>query len=306
MSTQPFPTSEIEAFVDESVGVPVEVSDRAIKICQETREFGGLSFELLKEATRLMCAVIDYRSATEGELGLARNQAVCTGLIVRMSKMMVSILKLSSDHEHGETVLVLSRCMFESSINLRYLLQQKSTPLYERFVKVGLKGERVLYDLIKSNISQRGGPMLGIEASMLTSIEATCARSGVDIGDVNARAGEWGGSLRDKLNSLGIPDSAYSVQSIASQSVHGSWSDLILNHLTSAGTGYSVNADHKQTDGKFLGPVALFALVAAIPYVDASFSSGESEPFRRRLDDLLVRLQKLEHARPGWELSSDQ
>lgn len=306
MSSQPFPTSEIEEFVNELVGVPVEVSDRVITTCQETGEFGGLSFELLKEATRLMSAVIEYRSHIQGELGLDRDQAICAGLMVRMAKTMVSILKLSSEHEHGEAALVLSRCVFESSINLRYLLQRNRASLYERFVKVGLKGERVLHDLIQSNIKQRAGVILGIEASMSASIEATCARSGVDIDDINTKAGEWGGSLRDKLNALGIPDGTYAIQSIASQSVHGSWSDLTLNHLTPVGTGYSINTDHKHTDGKYLGPTALCALAAADAYLNATFSPGESEPFLRRLEDLLDRHQRVENARPGWEPSGDQ
>ena len=305
MPTGTFSRLEIEAFIDELVGPPVEVNDRVIRTCQETGAFGGLSFDLLNETTMLMYAVSEYRSATGEDLYLTRNQAVCAGLIIRISKMMMSILKLSSGYEHGETVSVLCRCVFESSINVRYLLQQNRDALYERFVRVGLNGEKSLYDAITSNIEERGGVVLGIEASMLESINRTCQGSGVDIEDVNPKAGEWGGSFRDKLDALGIQRGAYSLQAMASQSVHGSWSDLVRNHLSIEESGYRVDTDHKPTNGKFLGPVAVFALGAAIPYLDESFDREESEPFRRRLEDLLARIQKVEDARPEWEPSGD-
>ena len=303
MSTRVFSERELEAVIDELAGAPVEVSDGVIGLCQETGEFGGLSFELLKEGTRLMYALSEYGAAAGRGSHLTLDQAICVGLMVRMSKMMLSILKLSSGQEHGETVAILCRCVFESSINLRYLLKRQDGTLYERFVKVGLKGERVLYDAIQSNISERGGSELGIEASMLASIERTCKWSGVDVADVNRRAGEWGGSLKNKMDELGIPDSAYVVQSMASQSVHGSCSDLILNHLSVEEGGYTVNTDHKATDGKHLGPVAMFALAAAREYLDRSLDPDESDPFRRRVDDLLLRLSRVEAARPGWETS---
>ena len=86
-----------------------------------------------------------------------RDHAVCVGLMVRMVKLMLSGLKLSGDDEHIETVLILSRCIFESSINLRCLLRKNSGRVYERFVKTGLNGERSLYDTINSNIETRAG-----------------------------------------------------------------------------------------------------------------------------------------------------
>ena len=225
------------------------------------------------------------------------------GLMVRMGKLMLSVLKLSGGEEHGETVVILSRCVFESSINLRYLLRKNSGQVYERFVKTGLKGERSLYDTINANIEKRGGSVLGIEARMLVSIERTCDGSGVDIEDVNPRAGGWGGSLKDKLKALEIDDDAYVIQSTGSESVHGNWSDLLRYHLSVEESGFAANLGHHGTDGKVLGPVALMALAAAREYLDESFDAEESERLRNRLDDLIERLWRVEDADPGWEAS---
>ena len=68
------------------------------------------------------------------EMKLDRNQAICAGLLVRISKYMLSVVKLSSDIEHGETVQALNRCIIESIVNVRYLLVKDSEAVYDRFV----------------------------------------------------------------------------------------------------------------------------------------------------------------------------
>ena len=262
---------------------------------------GGLIFDLVKETVGVMDAVSVYGSVAGGGVLMDRSRAICTGLVVRMAKLLMSAVKLSSAEEHGETVGILSRCVFESSIDLRYLLRKNSDELYERFVKVGLRGERNLYDLINSNIEKRSGVVLGIEARMLDSIERTCDGSGVGMEEVSARAGAWGGNLRAKMRFLGLDDDGYFIQTMMSQSVHGGWSDLVLNHLVAEENGYRVNTRHKGTDGQLLGPMALLALAGAREYVVEMCDPGESLPLRERIDDLLSRLARVEGADPGWE-----
>ena len=92
-----------------------------------------------------------------------RNQAVCAGFRSRISKIMVSVAKLSSGEEHGEVVPILNRCILESSVDLQYLLKKNDDSVFERFVKVGLKSERELYDIIQKNITNRNGQELEIE-----------------------------------------------------------------------------------------------------------------------------------------------
>ena len=195
---------EIEGFIDRMVGPKVEVDDQMLKICREKGEFGALSFGLLKEAIGLVGAVGSYLSGIRGRYQLTRDEAVCAGLVVRMFKLMMSIVKLSAGAEHGETVRVLSRCVLESSIDLRYLLQEgNEEELFDQFVMVGLRGERLLYEAVRANIESRGGETLAIEARMLASIETTCAKSGLSIEEVNPRAGNWGGGYRSRMQASG-------------------------------------------------------------------------------------------------------
>ena len=223
------------------------------------------------------------------------------GLLSRISKLMASVLKLSSDVEHGETVQILYRCMLESSIDLQYLLKKDDDTVFERFVKVGLKSERELYDIIQENIRNRNGQELEIERDMLLSIARTCEHSGIKIEDIDPRAGSWGGSFRDKMDAVGLGELYPIIQGMTSQAVHGSWSDLIRNHLNKGETRYEPKADHAQTEGKFFGPTALFATNAAKVYIDRFFDPREAEPLVHRLDDLQQRLALVEDSRPGWE-----
>ena len=81
------------------------------------------------------------------------------------------------------------------------------------------------------------------------------------IADINPKEGSWGGSYRDRLQAIGLGNGYPILQGMTSQAVHGSWSDLIRNYLEKKPEGFKPKPDH--TDGKLLGPMALFATNAA-------------------------------------------
>ena len=291
--------TELQNEIEELLGPAVQVNDEVIRACQERNEFGGLSFALFKEAAGTVWVTCNaYYDEGNGPT-ILRNQAVCLGLLSRISKLMASVLKLSSEVEHGETVQILYRCIPESSIDLQYLLKKDDDTVFERFIKVGLKSERELYDIIQENI--RNGQELEIERDMLRSIIRTCEDSGVKIEEINPRAGSWGGSYRDRMKEIGLAEGYPFFQGMSSQAVHGSWSDLVRNYLNKSETGYEPKADHTQTEGKFFGPTALFATNAAKVYIDKFFDPREAEPLVQRLDDLQRRMALVEDSRPGWE-----
>ena len=289
--------------LDEVMGQPVRVDEEILRACRETAKFGALSFDLYKEAAGIVWVACHtyYQTGDEG-ISLPRNQAICTGLLSRVAKLMLSVLKLASDTEHGETVQILSRCITESSVDLQFLLKHNDSAIYEKFVLTGLKGDRQLYDIIKHNIEQRNGQVFEIEQNMLASIHKRCEESGVQIEDVSPKAGSWGGNYRARLRALGLADGYPITQGLSSQSVHGSWSDLMGNYLNKNEGGYEPKPDHFQTDGEMFGPMSLFALSAAEAYIRKYFEPTDIETFVQRLDDLQNRLMLVEAARPGWEL----
>ena len=289
--------------INQLFGPPVSVDDETIQACRDRNAFGGLSFDLYREAVVLIWVTCSAHYDNGNGFALTRNQAVCAGLLSRMSKLMGSVLKLSSEVEHGEAVQILNRCILESSVDLQYLLVKDDANVYEKFVTTGLKGEKELYDIIQFNIQERGGQELEIEQGMIQSIIRTCDESGVKIEDIDLKAGSWGGSYRDRMKAIGLEEGYPILQGMTSQSVHGSWSDLIRNYLDKNDAGYEPKADHTQTDGEMFGPVAIFATNAARAYVERFFEALDASPFLDRLNDLQYRIGIVEQSRPGWDIA---
>ena len=192
------------------VGPQVEVTERILETCRSRGQFGALLFDLYKEAANLVCvSSAAYVEHAGDSVRLERNQAICAGLLVRISKLMISVVKLSADIEHGETIQALNRCITESAVNLRYLLLKDCERVYDRFVRSSLRAERELYDIIHEKIGARDGEQLAIERSMLKSIVETCESSGVTIDEIDRKASGWGGTYRDRIEALGLDSSAY-------------------------------------------------------------------------------------------------
>ena len=279
------------------------MTEEVIEACRTNEQFGALVYELYKEACVLVCVTSAAHPGDKGDaIKFDRNQAICAGLLVRISKLMASVVKLSADIEHGETVVALNRCIIESTVNLRYLLLKDDDRVYDRFVTSSLVAERELYDIIQGNIQARDGEKLTIEQNMLGSIEETCQQSGVLIEEVNPRAGHWGGSFREKLSALGEDSLAYTVlQRIPSHAIHGDWVDLVKNHLVPKDSGFEPNYDHRRTDGELLGPTGIFAVEAAKEYLGKYFDRRDAEPLLQRLESVQEKLMKVEASRQDWQ-----
>ncbi len=295
---------EFHTYIENHIRPPIEVSDEIIQACREAGQFGSLLFDLYKEAAGLLTLTSASYAGHPGDtVKLARNQAICAGLLVRISKLMLSVIKLSSDIEHGETVQVLNRCIIESMVNVRYLLLKNSDAVYDKFVKNGLRPERELYDVIHENISSRGGERLAIEDSMLQSILDKCESSGVMVDEINVKAGSWGGSFQDRVKALGFGEEANAIlQGIPSHAIHGTWMDLLNNHIIRGNGGFEPNFEHTQTDGELLTPVAVLVAEAAKEYLDRYFGHKMVAPLYDRLESVQERLLRVESARQDWQI----
>ena len=283
------------------LGPPVPVDDQLLDACRERNEFRGILSDLYREADALVCAVSDLPNT-----GLTRNHAICVGLLVRISKLMLSVMKLSSDDEHGETIQILARCILESSVDLQFLIEKNEESIFEEFVRVGLRGERELYDIIQSDIVQDGGQEFEIQREMVLSILDVCQKSGVSIENINSKAGRWGGSYKDKLELLELEQGYGILQVVTSQSVHGSWSDLITNHLRVTATGFQPDYRHRQTDGELLGTAAVFAIDAARSYLFGFVDPVTAAPLAHRLDRLRENILTVERSRLEWNRVPDE
>ncbi|MFZ1137800.1 MAG: DUF5677 domain-containing protein [Candidatus Sulfotelmatobacter sp.] len=260
----------------------------------DENKVSGIVFELYKEAAtvvNLVAHLLDEATSAKG--GWPRNQAICAGLMVRITKFMVVVTQLSAKGDRSEVVMALSRCIMESAINLEFLVHKNEDRFYDQFVKLSLGPERELYDLIQRNVAARNGQTWPIEGRMLKRIDDLCRVSGVKIEDIDRKPGDWGGGVRERLKSLGKEDSYVSMQRTPSHAVHGTWVDLYNNHLEyndKTGT-YVPEPRFSWIDARALGPIAVLVLDAVRPYLDRFFSDASSfRTLRARLDDVQRRL----------------
>jgi hypothetical protein len=163
----------------------------------------AVAFELYKEAlsvVNLAPHLLDEAAALKG--GWHRNQAICAGLMIRISKFMLVVVQLSAKGDRAEVVSALNRSINESAINLEFLVSTNDDKYFDQFVKFSLGPERELYDFIQAKLLARGGEAWPIELRMLKSINDVCQASGVKIEEVNRKYGDWGGGLRERLKAL--------------------------------------------------------------------------------------------------------
>lgn len=263
---------------------------------KDPEKINAVVFELYKEAlsvVNLAAHLLDEAASVKG--GWPRNQAICAGLMIRISKFMLVVTQLSAKGNRAEVVAALNRSIMESAINLEFLVRKNDDKFFDQLVKFSLGPERELFDIIQANIAARGGEVQPIEKRMLISINRVCRASGVKIEDVDRKYGDWGGGLRERLKALNKEEQYVGMQRLPSHAVHGTWVDLYQNHLDydSKTDVFRPHPMFSWVDARILGPIAMFVLEATKPYLERFFSRmPESKLLLERIDDLWNRLRE--------------
>ncbi len=283
---------------EEWIGPRVDV--KPIYKCKTLYESGGIAFELYKEACRVVVFavhVLDDAAAAQG--GLARNQAICAGLMVKMSKFMLAVIQLSTGDARGEIVLALNRIILESAISLEFLARSADDKYFDQFVDFSLGPERETYDQIQANIVARKGEVWPIEKRLLNSINYICAASGMKIEEVERKHRDWGENVRERLRALGKESLYATAYRMPSHAVHGTWPDLLTGHLTYDEKTRVFRPETKWTrvGSRLLAPIAVLVLEALDPYLERFLPAAtERDLLRARIADLHDRVLEADKA----------
>src|SRR5262245_14243087 len=160
-------------------------------------------------AVSLMIEVASYSCVAANTLGTSiswdRDHAAVGGNMVRLYKLLDSFLDQTS-RRRDEIAWILGRLIFETAVNIRYLIANFSEELVDSYVQHALRQERRLFDLLHANIRKRGQPLLPIENRTLKSIDRAAAAAGISLGDVDTTDGRpWGGkNIREKTAEVGL------------------------------------------------------------------------------------------------------
>ena len=213
----------------------VDVSPERIAGFKSERDYVGLGLDLMIEAGSYITIAVNILGP-DGTW--TRDQAAIGGNMVRLYKLFSAMLDQTVQHRR-ETSFIFARLAFETIVAIRYLLQEYSPALIDRYVKYSLDHERRLLETINEGIDARSGIIRPIEDRMQRSIDRMFRSSGVAIEELPAkRERDWGGkNLYEKAKAVGLADAYLGMFAGASQNVHGAWGDLYTHHLDTEGGG---------------------------------------------------------------------
>ena len=113
--------------------------------------------------------------------------------MVRLYKLASGLLDQTMQ-KRAETTVIFARLVFETCVNVRYLVAHFSPELVDSYVRHSLRHERKVLDTIQQSVASRGGTYLPIEDRMLRSLARAERLAGVALSsvDLTDRA-PWGG-----------------------------------------------------------------------------------------------------------------
>jgi len=209
-----------------------KVNIEEIKKFDSEDQFMSLAVELLKEVVQITALLsCTYRVDEDGNpRKWTRNEAILGGLMVRISKLQLALLDQICQ-KRLEIAFIIFRCLAESLLNLKYLLNRDNDNLFDEYIEYSLREEKRLLNRIKENIANRGCE-LPIEGRMISSIEQAFNTSSFSPEQVDETKWQpWGEKIYKRAKSIGMEDAYFALFSLPSHSVHGNWQDLISYHL---------------------------------------------------------------------------
>lgn len=189
-------------------------------------EFTKAAFLILQECGTICAAIAGIQVSSE----LGRNQAICTGLAIRLTKLAKIVIRDLANHDTFQQ-LSIARQIFETSATLVYLLHDDGAgERFNKYVQDSLISEKMVLKDVERNINNRGGETLEIETRMRASITKTAQAAGIsDINGLPSRKEIDLPSVEERLKYLG--ENVYIAYRTGSSEVHGTWTDLYKNHI---------------------------------------------------------------------------
>lgn len=270
---------------------PVEVDDEALADATDESVFVGLGVDFLIEAgsyLTIACAV--YRD----ERGWNLEEAIVGGNGVRLNKLVQGFLDQTCQHRR-ELSEVLSRLIFETCVNIRYIISQAEGEIFQSYIDYSLKFERKLKSQIIERIEQRGGDALPIEKRMLESIVRLAKSTGSDLEGPPINKRNWGDKdLFQKAESVGWAEAYLGAFAGVSSAVHGNWGDIAAHHLERFdGTGFYKPCFDWSTPRPQV-PLALARMLVVVTSDMLEYLGGSdvADHFAPNLEDLFRRIEQ--------------
>jgi len=279
----------------QDIDVPrVEVIPEVITTYTTDDQYINLLVELAKEAGSLLSVVacLLYGNDQQEYEPWPRNKAILCALVVRLAKLFIGFLD-GVCKDKFEFVMIYTRLMYESCVNLRFLIAQDDAQTYHDFVCYSLSSEARFLQKINSNISARGH-RLPIEERMIASIERSFSASNVTIEEVVGRKNQWRQGLDQRARKVGLDDPYLGLFSLPSHAVHGNWEHLLRYNLEQKDGGFLPDTSWHPAGPQVFGGPMILCLETGRIYLRHMFA-GDASRLENELADLEERFRVVAH-----------
>lgn len=254
-------------------------------------EFTGLAVDLMVETGQWSCIAA---STMGDDPAWDRDHAAICGNMVRLYKLLHSVLDQTCQRRQ-ETSFILSRLVFETIVNIQYMIINFSPELIISYVSYSLRHEKKLRDSILKNIQTRSGVILPIEERMLRSIDRAALAAKISLDEIDTKDKRpWGGkNLFEKAQAIGLDKTYLAFFGGPSHSVHGNWHELYSNHLHWDENGaFTPNLGWHRPRPQILFAICFLVIATLRKYFEFMCGKSAAEFFEEKLSDLENRVSQ--------------
>jgi len=248
--------------------------------------------ELLKQSIQLVYHIVDYKYCDDdGEpQKINKEDAVLGGNLTRLIKLNTSFLQNVCEGKL-EICYIINRCIAETSINVKYMLVESEERVKRNYIKHSLITEKELWEIILSNVKDRGNDRLPIEERMQISIQNSFDKSDFELEEVK-KSSKWK-SIKSRADEV-AGEMFYSVfYGLASHSIHGNWQDILFNNLTKLDEGFKLNLKwHRPKPQIMDGPITLNLDIVNL-FVDKELKDDEHYDVLKEKAELLFEYYRM-------------
>lgn len=210
----------------------IQIDFEALRATSDREDFDEKGWELLARAGKLCELLINAVRKRQEQDGHSLNldEAVIGGLLVRSLKLTRAIFD-STQADESEAHSLLSRCLAETTITLRWLAEHGDADRYRRFradsfarwrgVLLEMKNERADEDAHGKILRE------GVEAELARELKL----AELTWDDVPQKANSWGPSVRQRFEQLGQGSIYNTLFATHSSYVHPTWHEIRAFHL---------------------------------------------------------------------------
>ncbi|MDR9764410.1 DUF5677 domain-containing protein [Rhizobium redzepovicii] len=260
--------------------------------------FMSLAVDLAIETGQYVCVAA---CTTGKEQSWSRDQAAIGGNMVRIYKLIDAMLDQHCKLR-GETSFMLARLVFETIVNVRYLIANFSPALIDSYVEYSLRHEKKLWDDIAKNIVKRNGVVLPIEERMQKSIERAFDAACLSIDAIDPKKkSPWGNrNLYEKAQAVSLDALYLSAFGGTSHGIHGAWEDICGNNLHWDGSRFTPNIEWSMPRPQLL--LALCPVIVETVYMYFEFIGEDSarDMFAEPLQNLVDRIASVSAAHEAY------